>query len=133
MITIYLLFIRSVTEQSSVVWSSSLTTGEMAFLERSQKVALRIIFGQNYISYENALKMSKLSKMEERYQTLQLRFALKCTRKENTQNMFPLTKNSKNTRNPEKFEVPMARKDRYFKSAVPTMARLLNKHERKSK
>ena len=57
MITIYILFIRSVIEQSSVVWSSSLTNGEMAFLERSQNFALRIIFGQKYISYENALKM----------------------------------------------------------------------------
>ena len=63
MITIYILFIRSIIEQSSVVWSSSLTVDEMASLERTQKVALRIIFSQDYISYENALKQSKLSKI----------------------------------------------------------------------
>ena len=63
MITIYILFIRSVIEQSSVVWSSAITAGEMAFLERTQKVALRIIFGQNYLTYENALKLTNLPKI----------------------------------------------------------------------
>ena len=37
MVTIYILFIRSIIEQSSVVWSSSLTTEEMSSLERTQK------------------------------------------------------------------------------------------------
>ena len=50
MITIYVLFIRSVIEQNSVVWSSALTCGELAYLERTQKVALRIILGIKYIS-----------------------------------------------------------------------------------
>ena len=127
MITIYILFIRSVIEQSSVVWSFAITAGEMAVLERTQKVALRIIFGQNYLTYENALKLANLPKIEDRYKTLQLRFALKCTKNENTRDMFPLAKNVKNTRNQDKFEVPMARKERFFKSAVPTMARMLNK------
>ena len=130
MITIYVLFIRSVIEQSSVVWSSSITVGEMAFLERTQKVALRIIFGQSYLSYENALKLANLPKIEDRYQTLLFRFALKCTKSEKTKNMFPLADNIIRTRNQEKFEVPMARKERFLKSAIPTMARLLNNHQR---
>ena len=56
MTTIYVLFIRSVIEQNSVVWSSALTCEELAYLERTQKVALRIILGTKYISYEHALK-----------------------------------------------------------------------------
>ena len=60
MITIYVLFIRSILEQSSVVWSSSITQGELASLEMCQKVALRIIFGINYMSFDLVLKLSKL-------------------------------------------------------------------------
>ena len=60
MLRIYMLFIRVVIEQSSVVWSSSLTQQEMQNLERTQKVALRIIYQSEYISYQNALEMSKL-------------------------------------------------------------------------
>ena len=43
MVDKYCLYIRSVAEQSSVVWSSSKTSGEVNDLERIQKVALRII------------------------------------------------------------------------------------------
>ena len=59
MITIYILFIRSVLEKSSVVWSSSLTLEQIASLEKVQKVALRIICQNGYISYDNALSISK--------------------------------------------------------------------------
>ena len=55
MIQIYILYIRSITEQSSVVWSSSITEDEVCALERTQKVALKIIYQNEYISYENAL------------------------------------------------------------------------------
>ena len=40
---IYALYIRSVTEQSAVVWHSGITKGEQNDLERVQKVAHRII------------------------------------------------------------------------------------------
>ena len=129
MVTIYILFIRSVIEQSSVVWSSSLTVDEMTSLERTQKVALRIIFSQDYISYENALNQSKLPKIEDRYKTLLLRFALKCCKNQKTQNMFPLANQSERTRKHEHYDVPMARKNRFFKSSIPTMARMLNQHK----
>ena len=43
LIHIYNLYIRSIVEQSSVVWGSSITEGEAAALERTQKAALRSI------------------------------------------------------------------------------------------
>ena len=48
MIDIYYLYIRSVVEQSAVVWHSSLTKGEQLDIERVQKVALRIILKDEY-------------------------------------------------------------------------------------
>ena len=49
LIQIYMTYIRSVTEQSSVVWSSSITGEESEALERTQKVALKIIYQKDYI------------------------------------------------------------------------------------
>ena len=40
--------------------------------------------------------------------------------------MFPLAPQKCWARNNETFKVPMARKERYFRSAIPQMARLLN-------
>ena len=45
LVQIYMLYIRSVTEQSSVVWSSSITEEESEALERTQKVALKLYIG----------------------------------------------------------------------------------------
>ena len=45
---IYILYIRSVIEQSAVVWHSSITKGEQKDLERILKVAFRILLGSNY-------------------------------------------------------------------------------------
>ena len=41
LINIYILYIRSVVEQSAVIWNSSITKGEKKDLERVQKVALQ--------------------------------------------------------------------------------------------
>ena len=46
--------------------------------------------------------------------------------------MFPRNK-IKKTRLTETYKVPYARTERYKKSAIPTMARLLNEKERKYK
>ena len=51
LIEIYILYIRSVVEQSAVVWHSSITKGEKNDLERTQKVALRVILGDAYCLY----------------------------------------------------------------------------------
>ena len=126
MLTIYVLFIRVVIEQSSVVWSSSVTLEELDSLERTQKVAFRLIFQRDYLCYENALSLSGLPSIKNRYNTLLLNFALKCTKSESTKDILPLAPTKQWARKQEKFHVPLARKQRFFKSAVPTMARLLN-------
>ena len=88
MVHIYTMYIRSVAEQSSVVWSSDLTRGEEYDLERIQKVALRIILADDYTDYESALKISKLQTLKSRRTQLRLRFALKCTKTERTKDML---------------------------------------------
>ena len=51
---IYISYIRSLLEQSCVVWHSSLTQENSNDLERVQKSAVKIISGNNYSNYEQA-------------------------------------------------------------------------------
>ena len=126
MINIYCLYIRSVAEQSSVVWSSSITSGESNDLERIQKVALRIILQSEYTDYNNALRITNLQTLKARRSFLSLKFAIKCTKSEKTCDMFPLNQTNIDTRQSEKYAVTKAKTSRLAKSAIPTMQRQLN-------
>ena len=126
LVQIYTLYIRSVAEQSAVVWHPSITKGEQRDIERVQKVALKVIFGQNYISYENSLQLTGLETLYSRRKKLSLNFAKKCVKNEATQWLFPQNRISLNTRHPEKYKVTKARTERLVNSAVPYMQRLLN-------
>ena len=90
----YLTFIRSVLEQSAVVWHSSLTQKNRQDLERVQKAAVRVIMGRNYTTYKNGLIVLKLDTLEKRRELLCLRFAKNCIKTEKVKDLFPLN-NSK--------------------------------------
>ena len=111
-----------------IVWHSSLTKGESLDLERIQKVALRIILRDSYITYEEALKTCNLKSLSERRSELSLRFAKKCIKNPKTSDIFPLHNPIRRTRITEKFEVTSANTERLAKSAIPFMQRLLNNH-----
>ena len=66
LINIYKLYIRSIVEQSCVVWASSITEEDKQALERVQKIALRIIYLKRYISYNHALAVSGLESLSKR-------------------------------------------------------------------
>jgi len=57
---IYILYIRSLLEQSATVWHSSLTEENRTDLEMIQKSALRIILGDKYQTYAKALEIYEL-------------------------------------------------------------------------
>ena len=127
LVQIYILYIRSVVENSAVVWHSSLTVGEKVAIERIQKVALKIILNQQYEGYSMALKVTGLPTLNERRLILCKKFAVKCIKNQKTCHMFPLnTENSANTRHHEKFFVQPARTERFKNSTIPFMQRLLN-------
>ena len=75
---IYLTFIRSVLEQSAVVWHSSITNKNRRDMERVQKAAVRVIMGSDYTSYKNDLRKLRLVTLEKRRESLCLKFAKKC-------------------------------------------------------
>ena len=75
---INIIYIRSLLEQSSNVWNSSLTIQNEKYLERIQKVALKIILDNNYNKYENALYVLDSDTLKDRREQHALVFARKC-------------------------------------------------------
>ena len=132
---IYILYVQSILEQSSVVWHSSLTKENIEDLERVQKSAVRIILGKEYDkfeSYEDALSKANLEPLECRREELCEKFAAKCLKNDKTKSMFPIKDKTHNmlTREEEYFDVKFAHTGRLRDSAIPYMQRMLNKDEK---
>ena len=71
---IYFLFVRSLLEQSATVWHSSLTRENSDDLERVQKSAIKVILGNEYKSYNESLLKLDMESLEDRRETLCLKF-----------------------------------------------------------
>ena len=80
-IYIYILYIRSLLEQSCTVWHSGLTAENSEDLERVQKSSLKIILKEKFQSYEHALSLLDLDSLAERREILCLQFAKKLLRR----------------------------------------------------
>ena len=92
---IYKMYIRSILEQSSVVWHSSLSSENAEDLERVQKAAVRLILGNKYENYEDGLIKANLDSLNVRRDVLCKKFAIKCIKSDNprVKNMFPQKEN----------------------------------------
>ena len=88
--SIYLTFVRSILEQSAVVWHSGLSKKNRKDLERVQKTGLKIILGNKFTTYKNGLKMLNLDTLDERRRKMCLKFAQNCLKNEKVKSMFPL-------------------------------------------
>ena len=128
---IYILFVRSILEQSATVWHSSLTQENAEDLERVQRSALKIMLNDKYVSYTRSLAQLGLETLSDRREALCLNFALKCTKNEKLSHMFPL--NQKNhdmeTRHEERYKVQFAHTNRLKNSPIIYMQKLLNQNE----
>ena len=77
LIDMYVKIVRSIVELAVPVWHSSLTMDEIHDIERIQICALRVILGDEYLSYPCALKTCNLKTLEIRKDRLCTKFALK--------------------------------------------------------
>ena len=129
--SIYTTFVRSVLEQSSVVWHSSLSCENRKDLERLQKTAVRIILGKTYNNYKQGLKMLNLQTLNQRRKMLCLKFARKCLMNEKVRTFSPknTSKHKMKKRKTKPFKQSKINTERYKNSAIPYMRRLLNKDE----
>ena len=55
MVHLWILFCRSVLEQSCVVWTTSITQENIEDIERTQKTFAKLVLREKYQNYENAL------------------------------------------------------------------------------
>ena len=136
LINIYILYIRSVLEYCCVVWHSTLTEDQRKAIERVQKTCLKVILGQEYQDYSQALNYCGLISLEERREQRCLRFALKCLTHPVHNRMFPVNPQIYKeipTRNQEHFAVNMAKSESYRKSAIRYIQRKLNDYVEQQK
>ena len=66
MVHIWILFCRSVIEQSCVVWGTSLTQENIDDLERTQKTFTKLVLREKYKDYENALLILNLDSLPKK-------------------------------------------------------------------
>ena len=128
LLQVYKTFVRSKLEYGCVVWHSSLSEKNKKDLERVQKCAFKIILKLDYESYEHALRELKMDSLDDRRRKLCLRFAENCL-KSRTRNMFPLNQSNHimEKRSKEKFKDVRCNTERFRKSALPYMRKILNK------
>ena len=126
--SIYLIYIRSVLEQSAVVWHSGLTKKNRKDLERVQKSAVRVILKGKYTTYKEGLRRLNIETLDQRRERLCLRFAQNCLKNEKVSDLFPQKKNmhQMRKRKTQKFKVNKTNTKRYQRSAIPYMQNLLN-------
>ena len=133
MVHIWTVFCRSVLEQSSVVWHSSLTQENTDDLERTQKSFCKIVLREKYNSYENALMILNMESLKDRRESLSLKFAKSGLKYNKLNDLLPL--NTKNhvmeTRNNEQYKVEFANTERLKTSCIPAIQRKLNHENRK--
>ena len=124
----WILFCRSVLEQSCVVWGTSLTQENKNDLERTQKTFCKLVLKEKYKNYENAILKLNLDTLENRRKELILRFAKNGIKKNTLNDLFPLNdkKHVMNKRSNEKYAVDFAFTDRMKNGSVITMQKLLN-------
>ena len=78
MLNVYNKQIRCILELAVPVWTPGLTKQEIYQIERVQKCALHVILGEDYLSYDMAVKALDVEKLSDRRAKLSLNFARKC-------------------------------------------------------
>ena len=130
LLEVYFQQIRSITEMACPVWNAGLSQQEVRALERLQKVALAIIRGDKYTSYQEALAFFKLDTLETRRTHLCLQFAIKAFKNPKFNSWF-VPNPGKVTRSGQSSKVlkeVVTRKRRYLKSPIPYLTHILNSY-----
>ena len=135
MVHLWIVFCRSVLEQSCVVWDSTLTQENTDNLERMQKTFCKLILRGKYESYEKSLLKLNLDSLYERRKFLNLKFAKAGIKHDKLNDLFPLTQNTHlmEKRNHEKYKIKFANTERLKNSSIITMQKMLNTDEQNRK
>ena len=131
---IYFSYIRSILEQSSNVWHTSLSEENEAHLERIQKSALRIILKGKYSSYQQACNQLNITDLKTRRNQLFEKFTMQNISHPLKKNYFQENDNGKYLlRNTNRYKITYSRTERFKKSTIIQMQHTANDLVRKGK
>ena len=128
LITFYILKIRSILMFGCVCFHSALSLDQRSRLELQQKRSLIIILGSEYRTYISARAHANLPSLEELREEICLRWAIKAQADSKHKHLFPTNRSQTDTGNRKEFKEYKCQGSKYYHSAVPAMARTLNKH-----
>ena len=134
MVHLWIIYCRSVLEQSAVLWSSSLSQQNIEDLERTQKSFVKLICPNNK-DYEQTLLKLNLQTLEQRRKYLCLKFAKDNIKIDKLKDLFPenTKPNKMKTRYQEAYEVLHANTNRLKNSSIINMQHLLNDDHKNTK
>ena len=125
----YIKEIRVLGEQGVSIWNSGLTKGQANDIEKIQKVALKVILGDKYVSYDLACEYFEITPLFERRSELCKNFALKLYQSDRSCDFFTHKINTVNTRNDQ---LPLieniTRTTRCYNSPHNYLTRLVNQN-----
>ena len=120
---------RSELEFASPVFFSRLTEDQNKQIEKIQRMALAIILQNDYKSYSSALNILSQKTLADRRQEAAIRFGEKCLVNPRHADMFirnDAVQEDVSRRNRKPLKEYFCRTERFFKSSIPTITRLLN-------
>ena len=114
-------------EFSAPVWAGAVTEEDSMKLERIQKCAFRILLGNDYISYENALHILQMETLKMRRKHICLKFAKKAIKHKRFENWFIPNVSNVNTRSDKlEYKPVKGRKKGLKRSPIAYFTKLLN-------
>jgi hypothetical protein len=131
--------IVSVCEVAAPYWGPMIPKVESTMLERCLKTGLHIIFQQDYVSFENALKMANMKSLKERRQIQITKFSKQAFKSSKYRSWFqeseppaarpgPALRPTAARRPAPLLRPVTCRTQRYQQSALPVMTELLAWH-----
>ena len=130
----YLKEIRVLAEQGVAIWNSGLTKGQVNDLEKIQKVALKIILGDDYRSYDVACTFFNVTQLTQRRLDLCTNFALKLYKSDRNGEFFTHSNTVINTRQDSPLVIEnKVNTKRCFNAPHNYLARLVNLNRKKLK
>ena len=98
-------------------------------LRKNPKILVKLILKNNYENYNNALKRLNIPTLESRRDLICLRFAKNCRNNNKMKYLFLINsvKHKHSLRRTQKFHVQKANTERFEKSLIIYMQKLLNR------
>ena len=121
--------VRPVLEYASPLWHSSVTKRQADQMEIIQKRVCRIILGDLYGSYAEALEELGICSLAKRREQLLRGFGQKILKSDRHSGMLPAPKKNRhgrNLRSCQQLDPPRSRTTRYRKSTIPAVVDRLN-------